>query len=95
MVPCAAQGVGMGPGGPGTPSQNTTTSSSLPGVGVTPPPLGGPPLAHIPPGAGPPQFRALIPPFVSLMFPVIVKSRNFCADSYHSLVKCRTLQFGI
>ena len=65
LVPCAAQGVGMGPGGPGTPSQNTATTSSLPGVGVTPPPLGGPPLAHIPPGAGPPQFRALIPPFVS------------------------------
>ena len=67
----------MGPGGPATPSQNTATTSSLPAVGVTPPPpLGGPPLAHIPPGAGPPQFRALIPPFVSFMFPVTVKSRN-------------------
>jgi hypothetical protein len=55
----------MGPGGPGTPSQSAATASTLPGVGVTPPSLGGPPLTHIPPGAGPPQFRALIAPFVS------------------------------
>jgi hypothetical protein len=55
----------MGPGGPGTQSQSTANASTLPGVGVTPPSLGGPPLTHIPPGAGPPQFRALIAPFVS------------------------------
>jgi hypothetical protein len=66
----------MGPGGPGTP-QSTASTSTLPGVGVTPPPLGGPPLTHIPPGAGPPQFRALIPPFVSfIMFPIIVKNET-------------------